>query len=549
MTEPPLTGTSDPSAADDAVRAQLQLALGAHYVLGREVGGGGMARVYVARDDSLGRDVAVKVFRPELAAALSAERFAREIRVAAALQEPHIVPVLAAGTTPGAPPAGGLPYYTMPFVRGESLRARLDRGGALPPAEAVAVLGDVLRALAHAHAHGVVHRDIKPENILLVAGGPSAAAVVTDFGIAKAVRASSPTGAGSGPADPGRADAGRADARRADRFGTAITGTGVALGTPAYMAPEQAAADPAVDERADLYAWGLVAYEALAGRHPFAAHAGAHAMVLAQLTARPAPLAALLPELPAPVADVVMRCLEKDPAARPPRATDALAALDLPRGWRAAPARRPVTAHAFRLSDAVLRRLDRATLDPRLLGGAMQYLENDAPPGVLLFCVHGLGHEGAEYASCSRRCRTAPSRRPCSASSPTPGARTAVRRPCTRGCRWPSRRTSACSAHYWTRASRASPPSGSYSSASRRGPISSCDSWRRRRRPTRRGWTDASRSGPTCRSPPASRAECSRACRTAPQRPPAPRRRTPARPASSPTSAVWVTTRGTSTSG
>jgi serine/threonine protein kinase len=398
MTGPSVTGTRDPSAADDAVRAQLQLALGAHYVLGREVGGGGMARVYVARDDSLGRDVAVKVFRPELAAALSAERFAREIRVAAALQEPHIVPVLAAGTTPGAPPAGGLPYYTMPFVRGESLRARLDRGGALPPAEAVAVLGDVLRALAHAHAHGVVHRDIKPENILLVAGGPSAAAVVTDFGIAKAVRASSPTGAGSGPADPGRADAGRADARRADRFGTAITGTGVALGTPAYMAPEQAAADPAVDERADLYAWGLVAYEALAGRHPFAAHAGAHAMVLAQLTARPAPLAALLPELPAPVADVVMRCLEKDPAARPPRATDALAALDLPRGWRAAPARRPVTAHAFRLSDAVLRRLDRATLDPRLLGGAMQYLENDAPPGVLLFCVHGLGHEGAEYA-------------------------------------------------------------------------------------------------------------------------------------------------------
>jgi pimeloyl-ACP methyl ester carboxylesterase len=164
------------------------------------------------------------------------------------------------------------------------------------------------------------------------------------------------------------------------------------------MAPEQAAADPHVDHRADLYAWGVVAYEALSGRHPFADRTTPGALLAAHLTERPAPLATLLPELPAAVADVVMRCLEKDPGARPRDAGELLAALDVTSAWQATPPRRRLTEHAFRLSEPVLRRLDRAALDPRMFGDALHYLENDAPAGVLLFCVHGMGHEGAEFA-------------------------------------------------------------------------------------------------------------------------------------------------------
>ena len=156
----------------DLLRDQLQTTLGAGYTLGRELGGGGMSRVYVAREEALGRDVVVKVLAPELAEGLSAERFAREIRLVAALQEPHIVPVHAAGVT-----AEGLPWYTMPYVRGESLRARLTEG-MVPLGEAVAILRDMATALDYAHGHGLVHRDIKPENVLL----SGRTAVVTDFG-------------------------------------------------------------------------------------------------------------------------------------------------------------------------------------------------------------------------------------------------------------------------------------------------------------------------------------------------------------------------------
>src|SRR5215831_4580401 len=157
------------------LRAQLQSTLGEAYTIERELGGGGMSRVFVATEESLGRRVVVKVLPSEAAGAVSVERFRREIRLAASLQQANIVPVLSAGD------AGGVAYYTMPFVKGESLRARLAAKGALPIAECVAILRDVARALAFAHAEGVVHRDIKPENILLSGG----TAVVTDFGIAK----------------------------------------------------------------------------------------------------------------------------------------------------------------------------------------------------------------------------------------------------------------------------------------------------------------------------------------------------------------------------
>jgi serine/threonine-protein kinase len=283
----------------DSLRDQLQSSLGTVYTLERELSGGGMAHVFLARDETLRRAVVVKVLRIELGAGLSAERFAREIRVAAQLQEPHIVPVLSAGTT-----REGLPYYTMPFVSGESLRKRLS-SGPLPIAEATSILRDVARALAYAHEQGIVHRDIKPENVLLAGD----TAMVTDFGIAKAV--------------------GEARTREAPHGTTSgtLTEAGTSLGTPAYMAPEQAAGD-AVDHRADLYAWGVIAYELLAGEHPFAGRATAQRLIAAHLGETPRPLSARRPNVPPALAALVMRCLEKDPSKRPQRAETLVASLN-----------------------------------------------------------------------------------------------------------------------------------------------------------------------------------------------------------------------------
>jgi serine/threonine-protein kinase len=220
---------------------QLQSLLGTTYLLEHELGGGGMSRVFVASEQALGRKVVIKVLKPELAEGLSGERFKREVRLAARLQHPHIVPLLAAGAL-----SDDVLYYTMPFVAGESLRSRLEREGPLPVAEIVRIGRDVASALAYAHRLAVVHRDVKPANILLSDGG----AVVADFGIAKAIHASR--------------EAAGDDARRP----STLTAAGTSLGTPAYMAPEQAAGD-AVDHRADLYALGVVLYEMLAGRPPF----------------------------------------------------------------------------------------------------------------------------------------------------------------------------------------------------------------------------------------------------------------------------------------
>ena len=277
----------------DQLRDRLQSSLGGAYTLDRELGGGGMARVFLATDPALGRQVVVKVLSAETAEGLSAERFTREIRLAAALQDPHIVPVLTAAQT-----ADGLPYFTMPFVAGESLRARIERGR-LPLDEALRILRDVAEALEYAHARGVVHRDIKPENVLLAGRN----AVVADFGIAKAMSAA-------------RADAGMA----------ALTSVGMSLGTPAYMAPEQAVGD-VTDHRADLYAWGMVAYEVLAGAHPFGEKTTQRQLVAAQVAETPAPLNERQPGLPPGLGGLVMACLAKDPADRPADASAVLAAL------------------------------------------------------------------------------------------------------------------------------------------------------------------------------------------------------------------------------
>lgn len=279
---------------DADLSARLQISLGRAYVVGRELGGGGMSRVFLAEETALQRMVVVKVLAPELAEGLSAERFAREVRLVAQLQHPSIVPVLTAGVS------DGLPYFTMPFVAGESLRSLLSEGP-MPVKAAIPLLRDVAKALAYAHKQGIVHRDIKPENILLAEGS----AVVTDFGIAKALR-NAGTNAGNGT----------------------LTSVGTTVGTPAYMAPEQAAGDPSVDHRADLYSWGVVAYEVLAGRHPFAHKRSAHELIGAHFAELPAPLESQISGIARPLAELVRRCLAKDPTGRPASASELVETLE-----------------------------------------------------------------------------------------------------------------------------------------------------------------------------------------------------------------------------
>ncbi len=290
------TGRADVVLTD--LRGKLQSTLGSAYTLDRELGGGGMSRVFTAIDTRLQRPVVVKVLSTELAAGVSVDRFEREIRIAASLQQANIVPLLSAGET------DGIPYYMMPFVEGESLRARLGTGAAVPIADCIGILRDVARALSYAHARGVVHRDIKPDNVLLSHG----AAVVTDFGIAKALAASR-----TGTANDGSQ--------------SALTATGTSIGTPAYMAPEQIAGGADADHRADLYALGCVAYELLTGRPPFA-EASAQKMLAAHLTQRPRPVRELRSDTPTALAAVVMQCLEKNAADRPATADDVLHSLE-----------------------------------------------------------------------------------------------------------------------------------------------------------------------------------------------------------------------------
>jgi serine/threonine-protein kinase len=275
------------------LRDNLQSALGTTYSIERELGGGGMSRVFLCVEQALNRRVVIKVLPPEMAASVSMERFRREIMFAARLQHPHIVPLLSAGET------DGVPYLAMPFVDGESLRARLSRGGELPVAEGLRMLREVASALDYAHGQGVVHRDIKPDNVLLSHGS----AMVTDFGVAKALSAS--TNAGE----------------------RGVTSLGVSLGTPAYMSPEQAAASPDIDGRADLYAFGVLAYELFAGRPPFIGR-GPQALLAAHVTedTRIDPEAAAVAAPRTLGADHAMS--RKRPADRPQTAAEIIAQLD-----------------------------------------------------------------------------------------------------------------------------------------------------------------------------------------------------------------------------
>jgi len=279
------------STAD--LQAQLQAHLGATFTLERELGGGGMSRVFLANETRLGRKVVIKVLSPDLVQGINAQRFEREILLAASLQQANIVPVLAAGDVQG------LPYFTMPYVDGESLRKRLATGP-LPIHDVIAILRDVTKALAYAHARGIVHRDIKPDNVLLSGG----TAVVTDFGIAKALTAS-----------------------RSGESGVTLTQLGTSIGTPAYMAPEQVAGDPNLDHRVDLYALGCVAHELLIGEPPFVDRTP-QKVFAAHLSEAPVPVITLRTETPAPLASIVARLLRKEPADRIPSAVEVLRELD-----------------------------------------------------------------------------------------------------------------------------------------------------------------------------------------------------------------------------
>ena len=258
------------------LREQVQAALGPSYTVERELGGGGMSRIFVAHDATRGCSVVLKILPQELAASVSLERFQREIRLATQLKHPHIVPVIGTGD------ADGLPYYMMPFVAGESLRDRLRRQLQLPVHEAVQIACEVAHALDYAHGHDVVHRDIKPENVLLHDGH----ALVADFGICRAITHSS-------EADP-------------------ITLAGMAVGTPQYMSPEQAAGERAIDGRSDIYSLGCVLYEMLVGEPPFTGRT-AQAIIAKRFAGAVPSIRVVRPTVPAEVGRAVLRALALAP--------------------------------------------------------------------------------------------------------------------------------------------------------------------------------------------------------------------------------------------
>ena len=283
----------------DAVAA-VTAALGERYAIDRELGRGGMATVYVAQDRRHGREVAVKVLRPDVAAAIGAERFLREITIAARLTHPHVLPLLDSGQ------AAGALYYVMPYVRGESLRQRLAREGRLALKDALRIARELGAGLDYAHREGFIHRDVKPENVLLADGH----AVIADFGIARAICQSCD--------------------------GDNVTEVGLTIGTPEYMSPEQAAGDRDLDGRSDVYSLACVIYETLAGEPPFGG-ASARAVMAKHLSEPPPPLRARRPDAPAAVEQALARALGKDPADRFASVAEFVAALEATPAPGAAP--------------------------------------------------------------------------------------------------------------------------------------------------------------------------------------------------------------------
>src|SRR5437870_2534799 len=291
-----------PSRRVPDLLARLQAALADRYTIERELGRGGMATVYLAQDRKHHRQVAIKVLKPELAAALGPERFLREIDTAARLNHPHILPLHDSGE------AEGFLFYVMPYVEGESLRDRLSHEKQLPLGNALQIAREVADALSYAHSHDVVHRDIKPENILLEAGH----AVVSDFGIARAITAAA---------------------------GGNLTETGIAVGTPGYMSPEQGAASARVDERSDIYSLGCVLYEMLAGEPPYTGPS-AESIVRQHLAAAPPRVSPMRAATPPAIEEAIMRALAKTPADRFATAAEFVEALAAPAQRMRDPGRR-----------------------------------------------------------------------------------------------------------------------------------------------------------------------------------------------------------------
>ena len=270
---------------------QVRQAFARSYAVEREVGQGGMATVYLARDLKHARPVALKVLRPELASAMGGDRFPREIQIIAQLAHPHILPLHDSGEM------GGFLFYVMPFVEGESLRQKLTRDGPLPVREAIAILREVADALSYAHERGIVHRDIKPDNVML----SGRHAVVTDFGVAKAVSAAT--------------------------TGDTLTTIGVALGTPSYMSPEQAMGETDLDRRSDIYSLGAMAFEMLTGQPPFG-RPTAQAVLSAHVLEAPPDIAQRRPDIPPALSEFIQRCLAKEKFARYQTAEEMLPVLE-----------------------------------------------------------------------------------------------------------------------------------------------------------------------------------------------------------------------------
>jgi len=289
-------------AAESDLRSRLERELGDSYAIQRELGGGGSAKVFLAIERALDRPVVLKVLAPEATVGVDGERFRREILIAARLQHPHLVPLLQAGTVNAEAGDRAMRWFSMPYVEGQTLREQLQRRERFALADGLRLLRELASALMYAHARGVVHRDIKPENILFSGD----AAMIADFGVAKALDDASDG---------------------ALKSGKRVTTVSMTLGTPAYMSPEQINRAPMVDHKADIYAFGCLAYELFAG-HPPLERESLRATMAAQVQDPPPPLHALRPDLPDSLTTVIMRCLHKDPLQRPHSASTIVKVID-----------------------------------------------------------------------------------------------------------------------------------------------------------------------------------------------------------------------------